>query len=96
MIERQDKDWGIRLIATPFSTQSTDFHFLMQIEAEIKKPTGRGKPEIRISFLGVPIGKPLLPVDARTWRTAFDAVLTEAERIAKEMKPSKSKRKGRK
>ncbi|REJ86527.1 MAG: hypothetical protein DWQ35_23135 [Planctomycetota bacterium] len=91
MIEREEFEGGVRIVARPLSGDPADLHFLMQIQAEIIEPSGKGKPQVRISFHGVPIGKPLLPVDARTWRIAFDAIMAEADKIAEEMKAAKSK-----
>lgn len=76
MIEREDREWGVRLILRPFQASS------MQIQAEISNPKPKHHPEIRIVFTGVPVQHPLVPADARTWGQALAAVLAEAQRVA--------------
>jgi hypothetical protein len=86
MIEREDKEWGVRLIAKPF--QAASMHAGMQIQAEISNPKPKRHPEIRIVFTGVPVQHPLVPADAQTWGQALAAVLAEARRVADESRDS--------
>ena len=91
MIEREEREWGVRLVATPF--RGAGKNIFMEIQAEVRKPTGQQQPNIRIVFHGVPPRNPLLPVDARIWITAMQAVLEEAGRVADQMrlKPTRKK-----
>jgi hypothetical protein len=84
MIEREDREWGVRLIAKPF--HGPGMNAAMQIQAEISNPKPKRHPEIRIVFTGVPIQHPLVPVDAQTWGQALAAIVAEAKGIAEELK----------
>jgi hypothetical protein len=84
MIEREDKEWGVRLVLRPFQASG------MQIQAEISKT--KRNPEIRIVFTGVPIEHPLVPVEAQTWCQALTTILAEAKRIGEELKRGRTKK----
>jgi hypothetical protein len=85
MIEREDKEWGVRLILRPFQASS------LYIQAEISNPKPKRNPETRIVFSGVPIQHPLVPVDAQTWGQALAAILAEAKRSAEELRRRRTK-----
>jgi hypothetical protein len=87
MIEREDREWGVRLMLRPFQAS---LHAGMHLQAEISNPKPKRNPEIRIVFNGVPIQHPLVPVDAQTWGQALAAILAEARRVAEELKRKKA------
>ena len=90
MIEREDKEWGVRLICHPFHGLGTKRG--MRIYAEVSNPKPRRSPEITIVFSSVPIQNPLRPVDAQTWNQALAAVLAEARKVADELKAKATNR----
>ena len=93
MIEREDKDWGVRLIGRPF--RGIGKNTKMQIQVEISNPTPKRNPQITVVFSGAPVHSPLPLGDAQTWRQTFDAVLAEAKSVAGELKAKRTKhRKG--
>ena len=81
MIEREDREWGVRLIVRPVR-----MNLGMQIRAEISNPTPRQNPQITIVFTGVPVTKPLVLADALAWREALDAMIAEAKGVVEELK----------
>jgi len=89
MIERENQDWGIRLIARPFHGIGKNTN--MQIQAEISKPTPKRNPQITVVFSGAPPQTPLPLADVQTWRVAFDAVLAEAKSVVEELKTKRRK-----
>ncbi len=89
MIERQDQEWGVRLIARPFHGIGKNTN--MQIQAEISIPTPKRNPQITVVFSGAPVQSPLPLTDAQTWRGAFDAVLAEAKSVVEELKAKRRK-----
>jgi hypothetical protein len=89
MIEREDKEWGIRLIARPFHGIGKNTN--MQIQAEISNPTPKRNPQITIVFSAAPPQMPLPLSDAQTWRQTFDALLDEAKSIAEDLKAKRKK-----
>ena len=95
MIEREDKDWGVRLTCHPFHGPGMKRD--MRIHAEVSKPKPRRSPEITIVFSSVPVQDPLRAADAQTWGRALNAVLAEARRVANELKakPKRSPRRKR-
>jgi len=92
MIEREDKDWGVRLTCYPF--HGPGLKRGMRIHAEVSKPKPRRSPDIRIVFSSVPVQDPLRTADAQTWGRALDAILAEARKVADELKakPQRSPR----
>ena len=90
MIEREDKEWGVRLIGRPFRGVGKKTNMLIQ--AEISNPTSRRNPQITVVFSGAPVPSPLPLGDAQTWRHTFDAVLAEAKSVVEELKAKRSKR----
>lgn len=81
MIEREDKEWGVRLITRPLRMNKS-----MQIQADIANPTPRQNPQITILFNGAPVQKPLVLAEALAWREALDAVIDEAKSVVEELK----------
>ncbi|MHC4399441.1 MAG: hypothetical protein ACYTG0_07165 [Planctomycetota bacterium] len=92
MIQREDKEWGVRLTCYPFL--GTGMKRGMRIYAEVSNPKPRRSPEITIVFSSVPIQAPLRTADAQTWGRALAAVLAEARKVADELKakPKRSPR----
>lgn len=88
-IERENRDWGVRLSLRPFRDprQNTT----MQIEAEINHPKPGRTPPITVRFTGVPTGNPLPSTDAAIWNESLRAVLNRAREIAAEMKAKAKK-----
>lgn len=91
MIEREDKEWGVRLTCHPFHSGMKRG---MRIYAQIGKPKPRRNPEITLVFSSVPVQAPLRTADAQTWGRALDAMLAEARKVADELKakPKRSPR----
>ena len=87
MIEREDKEWGVRLIARPLRMNTN-----MQIQADISNPTHKRNPQITILFNGVPVQSPLVLADALAWREALDAVIGEAKSVVEQLKARRTKR----
>ena len=90
MIERQEQEWGVRLIARPFRGIGKNTN--MQIQAEISNPTTKRNPQITVVFSGAPVQSPLPLADAQAWREAFDALLAEAKSVVEELKAKRAKR----
>jgi len=86
MIEREDKEWGVRLIARPLRMNAN-----MQIQADISNPTHKRNPQITILFNGVPVQNPLVLADALAWREALDAVIGEAKSVVEQLKAKRRK-----
>lgn len=93
MIEREDKEWGVRLIARPFRGIGKNTN--MQIQAEISNPTPKRNPQITVVFSGAHAQSPLPLADAQTWRQTYDAVLAEAKSVVEEFKAKRAKRRRR-
>jgi len=89
MIEREDQEWGVRLIARPFHGIGKNTN--MQIQAEISNPTPKRNPQITVVFSGAPPQTPLPLADAQTWRQTFDALLAEAKSVVEELKAKRRK-----
>ena len=90
MIEREEKEWGVRLIARPLRMNTT-----MQIQADISNPAPKRNPQITILFNGVPVQNPLVLADALAWREALGAVIGEAKSVVVELKAKLTKRRKR-
>jgi hypothetical protein len=86
MIEREEKDWGVRLVARPLHMNPT-----MQIQADISNSAPKRNPQVTILFNGVPVQKPLVLADALAWREAIDAVIGEAKSVVDELKAKRRK-----
>ena len=86
MIEREEREWGVRLILRPLQTNRA-----LLIQAEISNPAPRKNPQIRFVFSGASVTKPLCLADALTWREAFDAMIAEAKGVAEELKVKRRK-----
>ena len=86
MIERENREWGVRLIVRPLRMNPG-----MQIRAEISNPAPRRNPQITIVFNGVPVTKPLVLADALAWREALDALMGEAKDVVEELKAKRRK-----
>ncbi len=91
MIEREDKDWGVRLTCHPFRGPGEKRG--MRIYAEVAKPKPRQSPSTTIVFSSVPVQDPLRIADAQTWGRALDAMLAEARKVADELKRSARQKK---
>ncbi len=89
MIERENKEWGVRLTCHPF--HGLGMKRGMRIYAEVSKPKPKQSPEITIVFSSVPIQDPLRTADAQTWGQALAAVLAEARNVADELKANRTK-----
>ncbi len=89
MIERENKEWGVRLTGHPFHGPGVKRG--MRIYAEVSKPKPRQSPEITIVFSSVPIQNPLRPVDTQTWGQALAAILAETRNVADELKANRTK-----
>ncbi len=89
MIEREDKECGVRLIGRPFRGVGKNTNMLIQVE--ISNPTPKRNPQITVVFSGAPVPSPLPFGDAQTWRAAFDAVLTEAKGVVEKLKAKRRK-----
>ena len=81
MIEREDKEWGVRLVARPVRMNPN-----MQIQADISNPTHKQNPRITILFNGVPVQSPFVLADALAWREALGAVIGEATSVVEQLK----------
>jgi hypothetical protein len=81
MIEREDKEWGVRLMTRPLRMNTK-----MLIQVDISNPTPKQNPKITILFNGVPVQKPLVLADALAWREALDAVIGEAKSVVEQLK----------
>ncbi len=86
MIDREEKEWGVRLIARPLRMNAK-----MQIQADISNPTPKRNPQITILFSGVPVQSPLMLADSLAWREALDAVIGEAKSVVEQLKAKRRK-----
>ncbi len=85
-MERSKHEWGLRLIARPFSTAK--FSDLM-IQADVHKPSrGHARKQVYVTFRGTS-GDSLRYADARTWQAAYTALLAEVDKVVDEFTPKK-------
>jgi hypothetical protein len=90
-LEREVSEWGVRLIARPF----TGANAALVIKAEIAacKP-GKGS-EVRITFSGTSLTNPLRLLDAQAWNEGMSAIINEARATVANMKAEATKAKKR-
>ena len=84
MIQREERDWGVRLLVRPFSVAK---YAPMEIQVDIHKPHGK---RVFVRFSGTT--ETLRFSDARIWQSAYSAILAEAEKVAQELAPKKKAR----
>lgn len=89
-VEREDFDWGVRLMANPFATGA---NAALQIKAEIGKPKEGRASEVRITFPGTSLGQPLRLLDAQAWGEGLSAIVAQTRKVLADMKEEAGKRK---
>jgi len=87
MIERQNRQWGVRLLVRPFSARK---YADLEIQADVHKPPTGQRKDIKITFRAP--SEPLRLTDARIWMAAMAAIVEEAEKVAEELAPKKPER----
>ncbi len=81
-VEREVLDWGVRLTARPFTGANASL--IIQSEIAAYKP-GKGS-EVRITFPGTSLAKPLRLLDAQAWNEGMAAIINETRQIVADMK----------
>lgn len=80
MIEREKKEWGVRLVLKPLTDRPD-----MRVIAEITKPKPGKTPDIRFWFDGVPGDSPMRTTEMIVWNQAvrqfLDSVRDESVKI---------------
>jgi hypothetical protein len=80
MIEREKKEWGVRLVLKPLTDRPD-----MRVIAEITKPKPGRTPDIRFWFDGVPSDSPMRTTDLIVWNQAvrqfLDSVKEESVKV---------------
>ena len=80
MVEREKKEWGIRLVLKPLTDRPD-----MRVIAEITKPKPGRTPDIRFSFDGVPGDSPMRTTEMIVWNQAvrqfLDSVREESAKV---------------
>ncbi len=89
MITREDHDWGVVLIARPF----TGSLGTLQIRSEIHTPKASKGPVAKIACSGTTMAAPMTVVEARTWANTLQAVISQTSEVVEELKKPKRKRK---
>lgn len=82
MVEREKKEWGIRLVLRPLTDRPN-----MRVSAEISEPKPGKSPNIRYWFDGVPGDRPMRTIEMIVWNQALrqflDSVRDESAKIKK-------------
>jgi hypothetical protein len=86
-IQREDKEWGVRLFIRPFADPA---HAMMEISSEVAAPRPNRNPEIRLWFSSVPIQHPLKRTEVVIWIESIKAILSESQKVSVELKGKKS------
>lgn len=93
MIEREQHEGTVSLLVKPLA--GGELLSLMRIRADIHKPQGKQRDaRIEVFFHGSAYagrGGRMSASDARTWGAALNAVIAEAEKVAEEMRPKRSR-----
>ena len=91
-IQREEFDGIVSLFIQPLS--GGELLSMMRIRADVHPPQDhRSTPKIEIFFHGsayVGKGGRMSVSNARTWGAALNALIGEAEKVAKEMQPTKN------
>jgi len=90
MIDRKTFDWGVRLMAHPFSGGE---HQPLTIQADIGPYRHNRGSDIRITFPGVTVASPLRLGDAQVWYEGMHALVDEARAVVAQMKADVTKKK---
>ena len=85
--EREVFDWGVRLMARPFSGANASL--VIKSEIAVYK-TGKGS-EVRITFPGTSLTSPLRLLDAQTWNEGMTAIVNETRSVVANMKAEATK-----
>jgi hypothetical protein len=86
-VEREILDWGVRLTARPFTGANASL--IIQSEIAAYKP-GKGS-EVRITFPGTSLAKPLRLLDAQAWNEGMTAIINETRSVVADMKAEATK-----
>ncbi len=84
MIQREEHDWGVRLIVRPFPPIQK--HAEMEIRVDISNPRPKHGPEIKVWFHGTITPEPLVYSESIIWADALRAANAEALLISQGMK----------
>jgi hypothetical protein len=96
MIQREETDWGVRLVDKPFTSPVENAE--MYIQADIMRPQSKSsRAEVAFWFSGTTVQRPLRAADVIIWREHLNAVCDAAREEALMMKqPEGGKRKAKK
>lgn len=89
MIEREKKEWGVRLVLKPL-TERPD----MRVVAEITKPKPGRTPDIRFWFDAVPSDTPMRTTELIVWNQAVRQFLDSVKDESAKFKTKAAPRKG--
>jgi hypothetical protein len=90
MIQREDFDWGVRLTARPLAGKDAQ-EMTICVDIGAHKP-GRGS-DVRFTFPGATLHKPLRVVDAQAWGEAMLALVSQTRAVQAEMRTASEKKK---
>lgn len=82
IIEREEKEWGVRLIVRPFEGHLQH----LQLSAEIAYPTGNGSPVTSITTHG--LGR-VCWSEAKIWHQSLAFLLVEAKKVSQEIRQAR-------
>jgi hypothetical protein len=89
MIQREETDWGVRLMAKPFTYPKE--HAEMYVQADISLPRPKHRSETKFFFSGTTVSRPLRATDIIIWTEHLKAISDAAREEVLRMK-GKSKK----
>lgn len=84
-IEREEKQWGVRLVLSPLSD--------MRIIAEVNHPKAGRRAECRFWFDGVPGDGPIKMTELMLWKGGLQLILDTVKDESAQMAAGNGKRK---
>jgi hypothetical protein len=94
MIQREETQWGVRLVLKPFTHPKE--HAEMYAEADISLPRPGHRSEIKFFFSGTTVQSPLRASDMIVWMEHLKALSDAAREEAAKLKAQSEKPKRKK